>query len=135
MRLFLSLVAGLALFAFAPGGAWQEARADADSIIGSWRGTGIARPKDGEPEKVSCRVSYTAGSGRTYVLNASCATTGGTFQQSGRVVALGGNRYTGRIYNSQYDATGSVSVRVNGDRQTVTVSSSKGSANVTLRRQ
>ena len=106
-----------------------------DDILGSWSGSGTARPADGAPEKVSCRLSYSEGSGRTYEISATCSHTGGSFTQSGRVVSVGGNRYTGRMYSSQYNATGDVAVTLNGNRQTVYVKSEKGSASVSLRKR
>lgn len=121
--------------ALAVGALAMPASAAPDAIVGSWSGTGVARPADGGPEPVRCRLTYAESIGRTFELSASCAHTHGVFEQKGRVVKLDANRYSGRIYSSHYDATAEVTVQVNGSRQTVTVTSPKGSASATLVRR
>ncbi len=108
----------------------------AASILGSWSGRGSVRIKQsGQVEPVSCSIRYEAGTGRTFVLNATCASTAGTFQQSGRVVQNSGNSYSGRLYSDQYAVSGNVRISVNGSRQTVRVSSPKGSGSISLRKR
>lgn len=115
---------------------WAPPAMAADPIEGAWSGNGTVRLKDGTVEPVRCRVSYSDGGGnKTFVLNANCATTANTFQQDGRVVFIGGSRYSGRLYSTQYDVSGDVTVSVSGGRQTVSVSSPKGSASLTLNKQ
>lgn len=127
--LCLMTIAALAMGAAVPAAA-------ADPIEGSWSGAGTVRLKDGTVEPVRCRVKYEDGGGnQTFVLYANCATTANTFQQDGRVVFVGGSRYTGRLYSNQYDVSGDVTVSVAGKRQTVSVSSPKGSASITLNKQ
>ena len=108
----------------------------AASILGSWQGRGSVRVKEsGQVEPVSCSVRYEEGSGRTFVLNATCATTAGTFQQSGRIVKLGSNSYSGSLYSDQYAVSGKVSISVSGKSQTIRVNSSKGSGSLKLRKR
>ncbi len=112
--------------------------ATAASILGSWSGRGsVTLIPSGHVEPVSCRVSYEKGDdrGRTFVLHATCATTAGTFEQTGRVVKLSSSKYTGRLYSGQYDVTGDVTVSVSGSRQTVIVTSSKGKGKFKLRKR
>lgn len=109
--------------------------AQPDPIIGSWHGGGTAKPANGQAEPVRCRVTYSASVGRSFELSANCAHAAGAFEQRGRVVSLGGNRYTGRIYNQQYNATGEVSVSLRGRQQVVTVTSELGTANMTLNKR
>ena len=100
----------------------------AASIIGSWSGRGsVTLIPSGQVEPVSCRVSYEKGDdrGKTFVLHATCATTAGTFAQSGRVVKLSSSKYTGRLYSDQYAVSGDLIISVRGSRQTVRVSSAK----------
>lgn len=102
--------------------------ASAASLIGSWSGRGsVTLIPSGRVEPVSCRVSYEKGDdrGRTFVLYATCATTGGTFAQSGRVVKHSSTRYSGSMYSDQYDVSGKVNISISGTRQTVRVSSSR----------
>lgn len=109
----------------------------AANIIGSWKGSGSVKLTSGQVEPVSCRVSYSKGdaTGKTFVLNAKCSHTGGTFNQSGRVSKRGGSSYKGSLYSDQYAVSGSVTITVRGASQTISVSSSKGKGSLTLRRQ
>lgn len=110
----------------------SAAQAAPSTLAGSWSGNGVAKPVDSEPEVVQCRAKYAESIGRTLEFDVTCSHTHGTFQQTGRVVDLGDNKYSGRIYNSQYNVTGDVNIVVSGNRQTISVKSPKGSANVTL---
>ena len=109
--------------------------ASAASLEGSWRGGGKVKLADGQVEPVRCRLRYEKGDGRTFVLYANCAHANGTFQQSGRIVKLGANRYSGRMRSDQYSVSGQVSIRVNGKRQTLTAKSLRGTATVVLTKQ
>jgi hypothetical protein len=91
----------------------------------------------GQVEPVSCRISYEKGDdkGRTFVLKATCATTAGTFEQSGRVSKRSSSTYSGSLYSDQYSLSGKVTVSVKGSSQTIRVSSKKGRGSLSLRRQ
>lgn len=104
-------------------------------IEGSWIGGGSIKLKSGQIEKVRCRLSFQKSSGKTFVMSANCSTTNGTFRQSGRVVQLKGNRYSGRFYSEQYSVSGKVTISVRGRRQTLSVTSAKGSGSITLRKR
>lgn len=127
MRLTLPLAACLALALMA-----DAASARADSLSGAWSGSGTVRLKSGQVEKVRCRVSYSKSTGKTYLLTARCAHSAGTFAQTGRVVQISGTRFRGRLYSEQYQATGNVVIAISGGRQTISVSSPKGSARFAL---
>lgn len=105
------------------------------SIVGSWSGRGTVKLTSGQVEPVSCSVRYEESTGRTFVLNARCATTAGTFVQSGRVVQRSSSNYTGRLYSEQYSVSGDVIIFVSGLRQTVRVSSPKGSGSIKLNKR
>ena len=101
----------------------------ASSIIGSWSGRGsVTLIPSGHVEPVSCKVSYEKGDdrGRTFVLHATCATTAGTFAQTGRVFKHSATRYSGSLYSDQYAISGKVAISISGSSQTVRVSSAKG---------
>ncbi len=118
-----------AMLALALGMPAMASVASAQSILGSWSGRGsVTLIPSGQVEPVSCRVSYEKGDskGRTFVLTATCATTAGTFAQSGRVVKLKSGRYSGSLYSDQYAVSGKVNISISGTRQTVRVSSKKG---------
>ena len=109
----------------------------AASIIGSWSGRGSVRLTSGQVEPVSCRISYEKGDdkGKTFVLSATCATTAGTFVQSGRVSMRSSNKYSGSLYSDQYAVSGKVTVSVSGSNQIVRVSSPKGIGSISLSRR
>lgn len=126
MRFFLAFIMTLAVC---------TVTASAASIEGNWQGNGTVRLSGGQLEKVRCRVRYEAGTGRTFVMFATCAHSNGIFKQTGRVVKLSESSYTGRLYSDQYGVAGEVSVRLNGNRQTVTATSAQGTATFNLSRQ
>jgi hypothetical protein len=109
----------------------------AANIIGSWSGRGSVTLNSGQVEPVSCRISYEKGDdkGRTFVLYATCATTAGTFEQSGRVSKRSSSSYSGSLYSDQYSVSGKVTVSVKGSSQTLRVSSKNGRGSLNLRRQ
>lgn len=111
--------------------------ASAASIIGSWSGRGSVRLPSGQVEPVSCRVSYEKGDdkGKTFILKATCATTAGTFEQSGRVSKRSNSSYSGRLYSDQYTVSGNVSITITGSKQIVKISSPKGIGSLSLRRK
>ncbi len=106
--------------------------ASADALSGAWSGGGTVRLSSGHVEKVRCRVRYSKSTGKTFLLNATCSTTGGTFAQTGRVVQTKGNNFRGRLYSDEYSVSGNVSISVSGQRQTIRISSSKGSGRLAL---
>ena len=48
--------------------------------------------------------------------------------------SAGGNRYTGWVFNEQFNERGNVQLSQRGSRLSVTVTSSRGIANLTLSR-
>ena len=109
--------------------------AKAASIVGSWSGGGSVKLMSGQVEKVRCRIRYEKGSGRTVVLYVKCSHSNGSFQVSGRIVKLSNSYYSGRLYSEQYGTAGDVRISLNGNRQTLTAKSSKGTATVILTKQ
>ncbi len=127
------ILACLLTLAFGPLASVGHAKPAA--IVGSWIGGGSVTLTSGQVEKVRCRLSFEKDTGRTFILSANCSTTNGTFRQSGRVVQLKGNRYSGRLYSKQYSASGKVTISVRGRRQTLSVTSDKGYGTITLRKR
>ncbi len=111
--------------------------ASAASIIGSWSGRGTVRLTSGQVEPVSCRIRYEKGdsAGKTFVLNAKCAATAGTFVLYGRVSKRSANTYRGSLFSEQYTVSGKITISVGGNSQRVRVNSSRGSGRLTLRRR
>lgn len=111
--------------------------ASAASIVGSWRGRGTVQLTSGQVEPVSCRVSYEKGdsAGKTFVLNAKCATTAGKFVLYGRVSKRSASSYRGSLFSEQHTVSGKITISVRGNSQSVHVSSSKGTGSLKLSRR
>lgn len=106
----------------------------AASVEGNWSGGGTVVLKSGQKEPVRCRINYEKSTGRTFVISANCAHANGTFQQSGRIVKVSENSYSGRLYSDQYSVSGDISIAVNGNSQTLTATSEKGQATLVLKK-
>ncbi len=130
MRIISAAVLALAL-----GFPITASMASAASILGSWSGRGTIRLSSGQVEPVSCSVRYEKSSGRTYLIHARCSTTAGVFEQTGRVVQRSANKFSGRLYSDQYAVSGDLSISVSGTRQTVRVSSPKGTGSLKLKKR
>ncbi len=124
--LFFTAALGLGGFA---------AAAAADPLSGSWSGGGYVQPKDGQREKVRCRVSYSPQGGSTVGVSATCASASLTIRQAGSLTMVNPNRYVGDFYNSEYDISGRIRVSVSGNSQTVSFSSPRGGGSLSLSRR
>jgi hypothetical protein len=102
-------------------------------LEGSWSGSGIAKLRN-RVDRMVCRVSFARIEGKSFRVSALCSTGGRRFEESGRVTSVGGNRYTGWVFNEQFNERGSVQLSQRGSRLSVTVTSSRGTANLTLSR-
>ncbi len=74
--------------------ALTSARAAPATIEGSWRGSGIVTYRNGA-DNLRCRVRYTRLTAKSFAVSSQCATESGRYELTGRVVNVGGNRYTG----------------------------------------
>jgi hypothetical protein len=109
-----------------------EARGEGGSIAGSWSGGGTVVYASGQRERAHCRASYSGG-GSSVMMSGGCATPSGSVFQSARLRRIGANSYAGSFFNSQYNTAGTIHVTVHGNTQSVSLRSSAGSANLTLR--
>jgi hypothetical protein len=109
--------------------------AAAAPLNGSWSGDGIIRPRDGDAERVRCRVSYSRLSQKVYSVAATCASASNTIRQTGEVLMVRPNVFVGDFYNQQFDIRGRIRVVVRGRTQTVTLSSRNGRGSLKLRRR
>ena len=109
-----------------------EARGEGGSIAGSWSGGGTVVYASGQRERAHCRASYSGG-GSSVMMSGGCATPSGSVFQSARLRKVGANSYAGSFFNSQYNTGGTIHVTVHGNTQSVSLRSSAGSANLTLR--
>jgi hypothetical protein len=119
-------LAGLALV--------TPAVAQSPSLEGSWSGGGQVQFASGERETARCRAHYSRTSATSFALRATCATASGRASQTATLRHVGGNRYQGTFYNSEYNLRGTIHVAVGGNRQAVRLISDAGSASFELHR-
>lgn len=106
----------------------------AQSLEGAWRGGGSVAFASGQQERARCRAQYRRAPGSAYSVTATCATPSGRATQTAIVHRVGGNTYQGRFHNSEYNVSGTISVVVGRNRQSVQLLSDSGSASFELRR-
>jgi hypothetical protein len=104
------------------------------SLAGSWSGSGQARLDGGRSETLKCRASYTDrndGAGLGISLRCAGAATGSIDLRAS--LASSGGRVSGSWEERQYNASGSVSGQVSGNRISVSINGGglKGTMNVT----
>src|SRR5262245_44524317 len=124
MRQFLIVVLLVSCAAFAPALA-------ATSLQGQWRGSGVVTHRNAK-DAVRCRVSFQRLSATAFSVSSQCTTETGRYDVTGRVAAAGSNRYSGPVQGQGVSGVAVVVVR--GNRLSVTVSSKRGSASLSLSR-
>lgn len=107
--------------------------ADID-LAGSWSGGGSVTFSTGSKEKARCRAVYAKAGVTSYTLNATCATASGKVAQTASIRRSGPTSFAGSFYNPDYDLTGSIKVSVQGNSQSITLTSSKATASLRLSR-
>ena len=103
-------------------------------LEGSWSGGGSVAFASGSKEQARCRAHYSRASKNSYRVNATCATASGKAAQTATVHKIGENKYSGNFHNPDYDISGTISVIVNGNSQSVRLTSSSGWAHLRLSR-
>lgn len=103
------------------------------SIEGSWGGSGIAKYQ-GRTDRLVCRVSFARYGENSFKVSSSCSSGGARYEQTGTVSSTGGSRYSGHIFNPQFNERGKVTMSRQGSRLSVTVTSERGTANLSLSR-
>jgi len=114
-------------------GASEFAFGEPASLDGSWSGGGTVTFPSGAVEKASCRATYRR-SGNGYSMNGVCATPSGRAAQTASLRRVSANKFAGSFHNAEYDISGSISVTVNGNTQSVYLNGNGASASIHLRR-
>jgi hypothetical protein len=127
-----SALAPLALLIVA--GAIGPSTAEPGGLAGSWSGGGWVSFASGNKERARCQARY-SGSGGTYELSATCATSSGKASQTATVYKVTGSAYRGSFYNSDYNVHGTIRVVVHGSSQSVSLSGDGASASLSLSRR
>ena len=102
----------------------------ASSLQGQWRGSGVVSHRNSS-DRVNCRVSFQRLSNTSFSVSSQCATETGRYDVTGRVVG-GGNRYSGPVQGQ--GVSGTAVIVQQGNRLSVTVTSRRGSAKLSLSR-
>jgi hypothetical protein len=103
----------------------------ASSLQGQWRGSGVVTHRKAKTA-VRCRVSFYKLSATAFSLSSQCSAETRSYDVKGRVVASGSNRYTGSVQGE--GVTGATVIVQNGNRLSVTVTSGRGQATLSLSR-
>ncbi len=115
-------------------GAIGPSTAEPGGLAGSWSGGGWVSFASGAKENARCRAHY-SGSGSTYELSATCATSSGKASQTATIYKVTGTAYRGSFYNSDYNVHGTIRVVVHGSSQSVSLSGDGASASLNLSRR
>lgn len=108
--------------------------AHAQSLSGSWSGGGVVVFPSGERERARCRATFSSRGGRSYSMNAVCATPSTRVVQRAEVTQLTSTRYSGEFYNTEFGIAGSIRITVEGRRLSASLSGGGGTASFSLSR-
>jgi hypothetical protein len=101
----------------------------ASSLQGQWRGSGVVTHRKAE-NAVRCRVSFYKLSTTAFSVSSQCSSETGRYEVKGRVVSSGSNRYSGPVQGE--GVTGTAVIVQHGNRLSVTVTSRRGRATLSL---
>ncbi len=95
-------------------GAALPATASSDGLAGAWRGSGSIVLPSGATENARCKVSFSKQGGKSYSMNAVCASSSTRVAQTASLEQVGANRYAGEFTNSEYGVTGRINLTLSG---------------------
>ncbi len=125
----LFAAAGVALLAMT-----SAVSAAAEGLQGSWSGSGSVELPSGATEKARCKVSFQKQGGKSYAMNAVCASSSARAAQTATLEQVGANRYSGEFNNAEYGVTGSINITVNGSSLSAQLRGGGGAAFFNLSR-
>lgn len=103
-------------------------------IAGSWSGSGSVVLPSGNTEKARCKVSIRREGGKSYGMNAVCASSSARVAQTASVQQVGPNRFSGNFTNTEYNVSGTINLTLNGNSLSASLSGGGGSAFFNLSR-
>ena len=106
----------------------SSAFAAAPSLEGTWSGGGFVSFAGGTKESARCRASFKKRGSDTYFVSARCASASGKVDQTATLNYVGGTRFSGSFYNSDFNIDGTFTVTVSGSTQHVYITSPSGSS-------
>jgi hypothetical protein len=108
--------------------------AAAEGLQGSWSGSGSVELPSGATEKARCKASFQKQGGKSYAMNAVCASSSARAAQTATLEQVGANRYAGEFNNAEYGVSGSISITVNGSSLSAQLKGGGGQAFFNLSR-
>ncbi len=109
--------------------------ASAQSLAGSWAGSGTIVYPSGERERARCRATFRNSGGGGVSMHAVCATASARVIQNAALSHLTGGTYAGEFYNTEYGIQGSIRVRLHSaNKLSASLSGGGGSAQFSLNR-
>ena len=132
MRIIPAAIALLVIVCLQTG----SALAKSPSLIGTWHGKGLIQPKTGEKEKTRCRAEIQKSPARgQYTAKYRCSSPYGLILQDVIVKRTSRNHYTGSFDNPQHKISGSITIILDGDEQTVTMKSDDGQGWLSMKKR
>jgi hypothetical protein len=122
------LAAALLSFTAAPPAAAET------GLSGSWSGGGSVVLPSGASEKARCKVTFRKSGGKSYDMNAVCASSSAKVAQTATLEQVGANRFAGDFTNSEYNISGTISVTLSGNSLSAALRGGGGSAFFNLSR-
>lgn len=110
------------------------ALAEPGDLSGAWSGSGAVIYNTGAKEKARCRATFSHSGGTAYSMSATCATASGKVVQSASLRKVGGNSYSGRFKNPEYNVEGTIRVTVGGNSLSVSTTGDGASASLSMHR-
>ncbi len=98
------------------------------NIVGAWSGSGSLVLPSGATERAKCKVSFNKSGGKSYGMNAVCASSSAKVAQTAMLAQVGPNRYVGEFTNAEFGVTGTISLTVNGSNLSANLQGGGGSA-------
>lgn len=105
-----------------------------EGLQGRWAGPGTVILPSGAKEKARCRASFRQATGRSFTMEAVCATASLRVAQTARVQQIGTNRYSGEFFNSDFNLSGIINLTQSGNRLTAALRGGGGTAFFSLSR-
>jgi hypothetical protein len=108
--------------------------AAAQSIIGQWSGGGLIIFPSGEKERARCRATFRNVGGGGVSMNGVCATASVRVSQSASLSRLTSTTYSGEFFNTEFNISGSIRIRLHGNKINASLSGGGATAQFVLGR-
>lgn len=129
LRLGVAILAPAMAFSLAAAGP-----AAAEGLSGAWSGSGSVVLPSGDSEKARCKVSFRKTGGKSYGMDAVCASSSTRVSQTATLEQVSANRYAGDFTNNEFNVSGSINVTINGNSLNASLKGGGASAYFNLSR-